>query len=75
MAGWKKRGETSRFPKARGEERRGQDGEIEILGGERWNRLTAAGEIFQNIGRKGEQPMEGQLDSILGSETNGLHRR
>jgi hypothetical protein len=38
-------------------------------------RVRATGEIFQNIDRKGEQPMEEQPDSILGSKTNGLHRR
>lgn len=57
------------------ERREGRKGRIKVLGGERWNRLRAAEEIFQNLGRKGKQPTEGQLGSVLGSKTNGLHRR
>jgi hypothetical protein len=42
MAGQKERGGTSRFLQARREERAGR--RIEILRGERWNRLRAVGE-------------------------------
>ena len=48
---------------------------IKIFGGERWNRLRTVGEIFQNVGRKGKRPTEGQPQSVLGSKKNGLHRR
>lgn len=58
------------YEKGEGRKRR-----IEILEGERWNSLRAAGKIFQDVGRRGKWPTEGQLESILGSETNGLHRR
>lgn len=58
MAGQKERGGTSRFLQARREERAGR--RIEILRGERWNRLRAVGEICQNVGRKGKCTIEGQ---------------
>lgn len=37
--------------------RLGERERIKLLGGERWNRLRAAGGIFQNIGGKGKQPV------------------
>lgn len=61
--GWAEIGGTSRFCRTK------------ILGGERWNRLRAAGEIFQNVGGKGKQPTEGQPESILSSKTSGLRRK
>ena len=70
MAGQKERGRTFRLPQARGEEE-----EIRIHGEEIWNRLRAVGEVFQNVGRKEKQLTEGQPKSVLGSKTNGLHRR
>lgn len=70
--GWAERGGTSRFLQAR---REGRKDRIKILGGERWNRLRAAGEIFQNVGGKGKQPTEGHLESVLSSKTNGLRRK
>jgi hypothetical protein len=47
--------------------------EKELLGGERWNRFRATGEIFQNVG--GKWPTKWQPESVLSSKTNGLHRR
>lgn len=70
--GWAEIGGTSRFLQAG---REGGKGRTKILGGERWNRLRAAGEIFQNVGGKGKQPTEGQPESILSSKTNGLRRK
>lgn len=70
--GWTEIGGTSRFLQAG---REGGKGRTKILGGERWNRLRAAGEIFQNVGGKGKQPTEGQPESILSSKTNGLRRK
>lgn len=67
--GWAERGGTSRFLQAR---REGRKGRIKILGGERWNRLRAAGEIFQNVGRKGKRPTEEQPENVLSSKTMGF---
>ena len=58
-----------------GSHRRGEGGRIKILGRESWSRLRTVGEIFQNVGRKEKQPTEGQPKGVLGSKTNGLHRR
>lgn len=57
------------YEKGEGRKRR-----IEILEGE-MEQTQSAGKIYQDVGRKGKWPTEGQLESILGSETNGLHRR
>lgn len=69
---WEEIGGTSRFLLAR---RKGGKGRTKILGGESWNRLRAAGKIFQNVGGKGKQPTAGQPESVLSSKTNGLRRK
>lgn len=69
MADRKERGGMSRFPQARREEEENRD-----FGG--WgDRLDATEKIFQNVGRKGNWPSEGQPESILGNKTNEPHRR
>jgi len=71
--GWvERKRRASRFLQGRKEERVGRRDPVT------WERETeqgALGEIFQNAGRKGNRPIEGQLESVLGSKTIEFHRR